>query len=392
MKNYIPLLVALLCAACVEPFNPNLNAAADVMVIEGYVLEGKIPAEVRLSRTFEVGSADRPVVSGAQVVIHDDQGGEFFLSEIRPGVYQSDTNLLTGTPDLSYQLKVTTSEGAYFESAWEKLSSSSPIERLYYELEDRPESAPGSIDPGLRIYLDTRDPENDSRYYRWEWEETWEFTMPYAVFYTWNLVTNRVEPIPEEEWGFRCWRDNRSDNIQIATTAQLQEDKVERFPLRFVSFRDNRISRKYSLFVKQYVITQAAHSYWKALESLNENLGTLFDPIPYEIIGNLRSPNDPDLPVIGYFSACGFTTGRMWITRQELPLTTRVARGFESCRLDSIPTVDRDLFVTLITQGGYAYVDTILSPFGSSVGWQVAPRYCVDCRESGSNQQPDFWE
>ncbi len=392
MKKYIPLLAALLFAACVEPFNPDLSEVADVIVIEGYVLQGKIPAEVRLSRTFEVGSTDIPRVRDAQVVILDDQGGKFFLSETSPGVYQSDTSLLIGTPDLSYQLQVTTFEGAYFESAWEKLRAAPPIDQIYYELEERPDSTPGSIDPGLQIYLDTRDPENNSRYYRWEWEETWEFTMPYAVFYTWDLLTNQVEPIPEEDWGFRCWKDNRSSAIQITTTAQLEQDEVERFPLRFVSFKDNRISRKYSLLAKQYVMTPAAYSYWKALEDLNENLGTLFDPIPYEIIGNLRSPDNPDLSVIGYFSACGFTTRRLWITRQELPLSARVARGYEDCRVDSIALVDRDLFVTLVTQSNTAYVDTILSPFGTMAGWQVAPRFCVDCRLSGTNEQPDFWE
>lgn len=392
MNKPLPLvgtLFILFAIACIEPFSPELGEAQNILVIEGQVLEGNEPAEVRISRTVEVGSKDELMVSNAQVIIRDDLGGEFVLTEGESGVYQSDTNQLIGTPDTEYQLSVMTAAGQSYESTWEILRGTTGIERIHTAIEESGDSIVGNSTTGVSVLLDTRDSENNSRYYRWEWEETWEYAVPFPTYFTWDFMTNSTVPIPEEDWGYICWRNQVSSGILLTTTAQLEEDIIERQPIRFISLKTNRLSRKYSLLIKQYVLTQEAYSYWKSLEAFNENLGTLFDPIPYEADGNIRSTDSPKVPVIGYFGAYGFAKERFWMERQEVPQDYRVSSGYAECTLDSL--FDYTDFVSEVRFSNYVYVDSIIGDLGQFVGWLVAKDFCTDCKLAGTNVKPDFW-
>lgn len=393
MNKFIPLLGTILflfAIACIEPFNPELGEAQDVLVIEGQVLEGAEVSRIRLSRTAEIGSTEERMVSDAEVIIRDDQGGEYLLVEDEPGIYQSDSTQLVGTSGVSYQLAVRTAAGESYESSWEIMRGTSGIEQVYFEIEEKEDSIAGEFTTGAQLYLDTRDTENKSRYYRWEWEETWEFTVPFPAYYSWDFTINRPVEIPEEDWGYLCWGNRVSSGILLATTSQLEEDVIDHQPLRFVSLGTNQIFRKYSIQVKQYVLTPEAYSYWNTLEALNENLGTLFDPIPSQIIGNIRNLDNPNAPIIGYFGAYGFAKERYWIEREDLPQGVRVSSGYAECAVDSI-TNSAD-FVAAVLYGSSVYLDSIVGDFGQFAGWITVPDYCADCKLAGTNVKPDFWQ
>jgi hypothetical protein len=75
------------------------------IVIEGLVSDQPEAHTVKLSKTIEyISSRDFPVVSGAEITISDDAGNSEILSEIVPGVYQ--TQELIGRPGRTYYLRV----------------------------------------------------------------------------------------------------------------------------------------------------------------------------------------------------------------------------------------------------------------------------------------------
>ena len=98
------------------------------LVVEGQILEGKQPAIVRLSRSFAVNEEEPIQLSNAQVRIRDDAGGEIFLAEIEPGVYQSDTSEYEGIPGQSYQLFFELG-GETYESSWMLMKKGAEMDR-----------------------------------------------------------------------------------------------------------------------------------------------------------------------------------------------------------------------------------------------------------------------
>ncbi|HRG10996.1 MAG TPA: DUF4249 family protein, partial [Cyclobacteriaceae bacterium] len=78
------------------------------------------------------------------------------------------------------------------------------------------------------------------------------------------------------------------------------ENKVSEFVIDRFKLNSERFYSKYSALVKQQSLTEGAYSYWKQVKKTNQDLGTIFGPLPSEVIGNIQSLSDPKERVIGY--------------------------------------------------------------------------------------------
>lgn len=382
---YISLLLFfLLGASCIEEFQPVIPGADNLIVVEGNILEGTAGAKIALSRSFDFGQNRVQRILDAEVIIRDDQGNSSALSMTDPGIYESDTTELVGVPGRSYQLYVKIPPAIELESEWELLRPSANLENVRVEWEQKEDD----IGPteGVQLYVDTDAENGGASHFRWEYEETWIFRVPYPATGVWNTQTNIPEPFPNSFRPQTCWKTQISSDVFIGSTEGLVGQRIADVPVRFISIRGNELRLRYSILVKQYSIGPDTHEFWRRLKNVTEDLGTLFDPIPTEIKGNVKYLNR-DIEVLGYFSADGYQEKRIFIDRADLPMAP-IRTGFEECRLD---TVDRfDVNSEIIT--GNVYVEDIYGPFGSLIGFGVTQARCADCRLSGSIERPDFWD
>ncbi|MEZ4826370.1 MAG: DUF4249 domain-containing protein [Bacteroidia bacterium] len=386
MKNtgVIWILMAL-WMGCVEPFEPDLQDYENALVVEGYIPEGKNPAKVILSRTFGFDQDKPEYINGATVYILDDQGKQIRLQSKGKGVYESDTTVAEGIPGRSYQLQVNLPDGKTYASSWEKMKTSGDIASLEHQFE----SFVTGFDTlsGLQLYLSTTSSDQNARFYRWEYEETWMFRVPYPARGYWNTVTK--EPVFVESDSIRrtCYKSAKSVDILLFSTEGLQEDKIVDYPLLYISTRTDRLNLKYSILVKQHVLSAEAYNYWRVMKEINQELGTLFDPIPSDISGNIRNTDDPDEAVIGYFSADGFAQKRIFIDRIDFP-PAFIETGFGNCPYDSFFSKDDMQRYVL---AGNAWVGAIADFAGNIIGYTGSTRKCSDCTTQGSLKKPDFW-
>lgn len=378
-------LVTLFQVGCVEPFEPDLPVYENNLVVEGQMLEGKAPAMVRLSRSFAFGERKPEAVSNVRVGIRDDLGGEVFLTEIEPGVYQSDTSEYEGIPGQSYQLFFDIAGEAY-ESSWMLMKTGAQLQEVRWQIEDQ--LLGNDSTEGVQVYLTTSDPEKETVYYRWEYREAWEFLVPFPAIGRWNQQASQVDYYHPDSIPSRCWRMDTSSSIMIATTEGLTEDKIVDLPFHYISAQDNRLRIKYGLLIKQYSISEQTYRFYDQLKATTEDLGTLFDPIPTEVIGNIRNLRDPEEPVLGFFSADGYDSRRIFIEAADLN-SLFVPDGFAGCQPDTLFT-DRDM-ENFVRQDG-AYVEDLFNFDGSFYAYLGASPWCTDCRLSGTKQEPDFWE
>jgi len=237
----------------------------------------------------------------------------------------------------------------------------------------------------LQINVNTHDPSGETRYYKWDCVETYEYKTDYFSGYILeedgDIIVRTADQFID-----RCWQTDVLHDVLVRSTASLTEDRVANFTIRTIP-RDNiRISVKYSLLVKQQRLTEKAFRYWRDVKQTTENLGSLFDPLPAQVIGNLQCVSNPEEPVIGFFTAGTVSEKRIFIDRNDLP---RFYSRYEmTCLIDTVLNEEL-MFMT--------NPDGLLFPFYDGpaiIGWATTSTPCFDCRAlaGGTTTQPDFWE
>lgn len=375
-RFYILVLIglAVLSRSCMEPFTPELPDYEHVLVVDGMITDKREQNLVKISRSFSYGDYNPEPETGALVTVMDDAGGTWYLEELKPGHYYTDTAAFSGEPGRGYQLHITLSNGKEYVSDYVLLKKAPPIESLEVYYEQKETADPDNFVDGVQVYLNTSDPQDQTKYYRWEWEETWEYTVPMRI--------------PDANI-YRCWRSDLSQTILLASTEQFSSDQVINFPVHFVSAETNRLKILYSILVKQYALSPAAYDFWKMQEDQSENAGTLFDPIPTEIPGNIYNPDDPDEPVLGYFEASGTTSKRVFIDPELLPSDVLVPTDFEYCKYQVL-TNPSEADLNYLMANGWIYIDDYYDRDDLIVRL-TNHITCLDCTQTGTNVRPDYW-
>jgi len=344
-----------------------------LLVIEGLITDQPEAYNIKLSRPDHLGMNTVPrVVTGCNVTISDDFNQSFSFTEKTPGIYTSDPAKFQGIIGHFYTLHISTpgtNNSMNYESLPMELKPVPPIDSIFYEKVTFQEANGTSAgQEGCQVFLNTHDPDNNCKYYRWEYTETWEFRLPYTV--------------PKNT----CWISNRSDIINIKNTAVLDEDKISRYPLNLVSNLTDRLRVNYSILANQYSLTEDEYLYWEKLQNVSQQVGGLYDMIPSGIPSNVYCLNDPNQQVLGYFSVSAKSSKRLFIKDHFAGVLTQYTDAI--CIADTVfgsnnPIRDLNTFVWVI-------IDQPLPPPGLRVITRI--KGCYDCTLRGTNIRPDFWQ
>lgn len=379
MRRFLQLIAFIVSAwclcTCVEPFNPDIPKYDNILVVDGMITDLEEPYYIDLTRTMPYEDIDPDRELGAEVIVTDDQSNVYEFTETGRGRYVSDPSEFRGEIGRNYQLHIITSDGNEFESEWIELRNVPEIDSLYWTFEEKETNDPDEMIQGVQMYLSTEDPENDTWYYRWEWIETWEFTTPF-------MAAGR--PTLHE-----CWKTENSNDIEIATSRHLSVDAIKNHPLAFISQKTNRLGIMYSMFVRQYSLSPEAYSFWKQLQDINQKMGTLFDPTPMAVLGNIHNVDDPDIPVLGYFQASAVSTRRIFVDRSDLPVDLVVSTGYEYCEIMILedPT---QIQIDDVIRDGWVFLDTYTF-IGITYYRFTNAQSCYDCTAEGVNKMPSWW-
>jgi hypothetical protein len=340
-----------------------------LLVVEGF-LSGNGPTMVRLSRTSNPADAAAVVAeTGAQVTVEGDDNTSDVLTGNNFGVYTNPGLNLIVTQ--KYRLKIITADGKEYHSDFVPVQTAPPIDSVHWTRTPQ----------GVNLFVTTHDPQNKTRYYRWEYFETWEIQSAHTSNYEYRApnVVVRQDPFVI----YYCWRNDSSKSILLSSSASLSQDLISAQPLYGIQLGGERLSVRYSVLVKQYALTREAYQFWDILKKNTEQMGTLFDPQPSQVLSNVRSITDPTDPVIGFVSAGTFSEKRIFIREREVaPWPYRVDCEPRNIRSDSI---------------AYYFSNMAWIPLdewrimGFFLGYTASTRLCVDCTVRGSPVKPSFW-
>lgn len=375
----------LLLAGCVEPYAPDvIEGPNNYLVVDG-LINGNGITTVRLSRTQNISEESLPLLeSGATLLLEEEQGAQYSLQEAAPGTYSSSS--LSLDINKKYRLYIRLPTGREYASEFVDVKQTPPIDEVGWQ----------ALDSELQIYVNSHDPQNNTHFYRWEYEATWAYTAAFQSSLKYDEASGRVVPrTRSDEDIYRCWKTENSTDIKLGTSARLSQDVISEYPILTLPSDSEELRIKFSVLVKQYALTQEAYQYWEALRKNTESIGTLFDPLPSQLTGNVHNLANPAEPVIGYVGASAVQEKRIFVSRDELPEDWRTF--YPTCPIDSLLPVPPQTLQDIVGRfsgGTYMPVSEISASMGppSPIGYMGASIQCVDCRVYGTNVKPDFWE
>ncbi|HEX6893441.1 MAG TPA: DUF4249 domain-containing protein [Chryseolinea sp.] len=387
MTHYNRLIGAALlltAAACVEPYPaPDVADDLSILVVDGFVDGSDGVATVRLTHSTKLNEeTGSPAEKGATVSIRTDTGDSFTLIEQDSGRYTAEGLVIDASK--RYQLYIRTKSGVEYASDYVTVKDTPPIDSVTW----RPEG------DGVSIMVNTHDVTGQSKYYRWEYVETWEYEAPFVSLLK---VMNKVALYREsDDFIYVCYRTIPSTKIFVGSTVRLEEDVIRDFPLTYLPRESGKFSVLYSTMVSQRAIDRAEYEFWQDLQRVTESLGGLFDSQPYEIVGNVHHVSDPSTPVLGYFSAGFVQKQRFFLDFFDLPPELQ-KRPYSGCQYDTICVFRTPSTPFKCANDVPNLPDNtpLIAPIYSGpsvIGYTASSQYCSDCRlQGGVLTKPDFW-
>lgn len=389
--------------SCKKIYTPQLTSVStNFLAIDGPIISGD-STFIRLSRTTRLtDTTQNKAELKAIVAIENDQNTLYPLTEKGAGLYV--LGITNFDVSRKYRLDIKTSNGKIYQSDFVPMKTTGPIDSVYFEPKDSNH---------IQFYLDAHDPTNKTRYYRWDYKETWRYTslLKYQFYYNNGVVSNLTSADPDIS---TCYRTALSNEVFVGSSALLANDVITKQQLGGVD-NSEKIVRGYVLQVRQYALTKEGFEYYQNLKTNTEQLGSLFDSQSSILKGNIHCITNPAEMVIGFISLSTVTSKQVNLSYAQIPIRfTNLYGTLEwfkghfynsftpfkpepgNCEVKSIPELPAATFKTradaILSSGNNILFDEDLSYPATSYTYFYAPKECVDCRATGgTTTKPSYF-
>lgn len=294
------ILLMIVQCGCIQEID-LFEGGESPLIVSGLITDQQGPQTVRV---FYLDGYNVPVdynrVAKAEVKIVDDLGNEEILTHTGFGYFYSSADF-KGAVGRTYQVKIRLENGREYESSPEQLPPVPEIDQVNYEM----------VGNTVLFNVDFDDPEGKN-YYRWRFSGTFEVHAPHVFAdqpirnqcYDQSIYRNRAGV---------CWvSDLDAAFLKISNDELFDGRAVTNMPVYSVDV-DRKFDFGYSGQIQLFSMTAGAYWFWSQIENQLGNKGTIFETSNYQVIGNMRSLDNPEEAVLGYFGASSVAGGRVFI-------------------------------------------------------------------------------
>jgi hypothetical protein len=398
-KSIFILIAVFALCTCIDPYSPKLRGYDSLMVVDGLITDAKSSHTIKLSRTFQDQNSIPATVSDATLFISDDTGNKSYLKNMGKGIYKTDSIEFKGTIGRTYILHIHTHEGEEFESEPCLMQSVPDIDSIYFEKDQKMVNNGTQTQDGISIYLDSKEGDNN-QYYRWDFDETWKFKVPYPKKYDFNLDDSTVVLAPTVKE--LCWKSRKSDAILVHSVYAGEATQIKKEPVLFIATgQSDRLLQQYSILVNQYSISKKEYDFWNNMKQVNESGGDIFARQPFSVISNIHSINNPKERVLDY-QVAAVKQKRKYILFSEiagmnLPYYHYPCETIEANPADfqtpAGPIITwYDVYYFFCITLTYTFVEPKYLPASNVLDEMVFTMpVCANCELTGILNKPDFW-
>jgi hypothetical protein len=278
-----------------------IRSVPPVLVVEGWITTDPPPYSINLSysgtftNTYQAGvDTGLQYITDAKVVLVDDLGDSTSCIRSVNGTYLSSDSNFVGTVGRTYTLKVYLSNGKTYLSKAEKITPVAPIDSVSVVYDS---SYIAGIRPTqLVVSVNAHDPPGIANYYRWT-------ASGYIPRKSWGFACTYGAPSPTNPFSGSCFAfcEQFLDETQINVLSDQFIDgrEIVQQPVFYSPVYWDGI---HYIEMKQYSISQEAYLFWEQYLAQTNRTGSILDPLPAPLTGNIYNQADSNDLALGLFS------------------------------------------------------------------------------------------
>ncbi len=283
-------ILFILASGCLSPITIDTDKAGGSIVISGQVSSLSDRNIVQIGTSSQDARLPFPL-SGATVQLYDGFGNNFLYYESVPGIYKLEN--FSGIPSVNYHLRVTLQDGRTYESGSEQMPDAvGTITSSFIVANEEYIDSEGiqSNQNFIKIYNNSNLSELPSKsYLRWSVEESFIISPT-----DYPDISGSIPP--------PCFVTDNVDPQRIVLFDKTTSNST--------SIQDQFLGRRiidYSFLEKHYfttyqtALTSEAYEYWRKVNILANQVGSIFDTPPSKSIGTIKNANNDSEEVLGYF-------------------------------------------------------------------------------------------
>lgn len=401
IKNFFLFVTMLfLFNNCVEEIEFNDSDFNKLLVVKASLNDEFKKHRVELSRINALNSDEDTFETKAIVTIIENSQKTYSFTELPNGIYESKLPFKASLGN-QYSLHIKTLDGEMYKSIPEEIQGINNIDKI----NAKPDTDTFGAE-GLTISVESKSTNNDAKYYKYTYSETYKIIAPYFSTKGLKIISDvypwKVEEYIHNEKREVCYNTIESINLIQTETNSLSEN-VAVLPILFIKKEDFKIAHRYSLEVKQHVQSYEAYTYFKTLNKLSNEENVFSQSQQGFLQGNIIPTKNQGNKVVGFFEVNSTSKKRIFFNLNEI-FPDHFINTRELCKvfapalttfsfIDRVPIPDTD-FSPLIDalKNGYLYTDK--ASFGGidmPGPYTIVKKECGDCRVNGTNIKPNFW-
>jgi len=317
-------LLVIVMSSCIDVFNFTAELEERALVVEGFITTQPGIHQIRLSKADKFGpdyiGLNRPETL-ATVLIKDDLGRVTKLEEGNDrGIYSTEEGF-SAEVGRSYNLEIILFDGKRYISKPEKVFQVPEIDSLTYHDVKRASTDRLNEEYGVQVMAHFQDPAEESNYYYWKMLEST------FVLVTEPHLTRREAPGLNLPFGIddsgacchRCFHTDIPKPTNIITTDDVDfNGNYQRRMIAYLEDNGLRFKETYRLDLQHLSVSPETHRFLKLVDQQLRLTGSVFDPPPANIRGNMISLNDAAEEVLGHFFVSDERRLRIYIHKRNL--------------------------------------------------------------------------
>jgi hypothetical protein len=307
--------------SCIVEYPFESQDPGRLLTVEGRITTQLKKHQIRLSRASQYGpdfnGLNRPE-SLATVLIRDDLGKTILLEEISPGVYET-PDFVSAEIGRSYNLEIITFIGRRYISLPETIVPVPKIDSLSYRSVRTETTNRLLSDVGVQVIAHFRDPGDEKNYYYWAGNESTYVLVTQPEDFTNPIIHPTCPRCPNPKPCCKiCFRkDQPVANIYTSNDSEFNGLYQSRI-IAYISDDGLRFLDTYRYEGSNLSINERGHRFLKLVDQQISLTGSVFDPPPANIRGNVFSLDDDNETVLGYFFASDEQPLQAYIKRENL--------------------------------------------------------------------------
>jgi hypothetical protein len=320
LKKTFQFIFFLLVTSCLSPIDIATDKVGGTIVIAGQVSTQAGRSTVQIGSAADKNRLPIPI-SGAAVILEDNDGNTFIYHGIdsNPGTYELANDYIQAGK--FYRIEVVLPNGSIYKSSIEQIPIEvGSISSVDYEVvKDKVLDSGGALvtQSFINIFCTSNLPEktnNNNAYLKWSVEETYlfsptDFPDPFGSIPPPCYITQNADP----------QRIVLFDNLN-STTRLIEKQLVAS---RIIDFS---FLEKHYFTCYQTALTKEAYEYWRKVDVVANQVGSIFDTPPAKIKGNVFNTADSKEEVLGYFQAVNESYDRFYTLPYLLPFEVNATK------------------------------------------------------------------